>query len=161
MSPDEISRAESRKGLLGRILDQIARSGAGTKAGVVEPPPLDSGQPGYEQLIVDVVKETAAMKAVVIVAHGASIPLSGEPGVLRILVTASLDHRARRVAASEGVDLERARHLVHDSDAARADYFRRFYGLEHELPTHYDLVFNTDTLTVDQAMAATLAIVTG
>ena len=40
------------------------------------------------------------------------------------------------------------------SDAARADYLERFYGVEPELPTHYDLVVNTDVLTVEQAAAA-------
>ena len=39
-----------------------------------------------------------------------------------------------------------------------ADYFHRFYHLERELPTNYDLVVNTDVLTVEQAQAAVLAI---
>jgi cytidylate kinase len=38
-----------------------------------------------------------------------------------------------------------------ESDAARADYLKRFYGVAHELPTHYDLVVNTDRLSSDQA----------
>ena len=37
------------------------------------------------------------------------------------------------------------------ADAARADYLRRFHGLSAELPTHYDLVVNTDALSIDQA----------
>jgi cytidylate kinase len=40
---------------------------------------------------------------------------------------------------------------VKDSDAGRRDYLRRFYGIDEELPTHYDLVVNTDVLTVEQA----------
>jgi cytidylate kinase len=38
-----------------------------------------------------------------------------------------------------------------ESDQARADYFRAFYGVGRELPTHYDLVVNTDVLGPDQA----------
>jgi cytidylate kinase len=49
--------------------------------------------------------------------------------------------------------------MVTDSDAARADYFRRFYHLDREQPTNYDVVFNTDVLTVEQAQAAVLALV--
>ena len=41
--------------------------------------------------------------------------------------------------------------FVRDSDAGRADYFQRFYGIERELPTHYDLVVNTEALTPDEA----------
>ena len=38
-----------------------------------------------------------------------------------------------------------------DSDAGRRDYLRRFYNVDNELPTHYDLVVNTDALSVEQA----------
>jgi cytidylate kinase len=40
---------------------------------------------------------------------------------------------------------------VKDSDAGRRDYLRRFYNVDNELPTHYDLIVNTDVLSVDQA----------
>ena len=33
----------------------------------------------------------------------------------------------------------------------RADYLKRFYEVAEELPTHYDLVFNTDSLSIEQA----------
>ena len=36
-------------------------------------------------------------------------------------------------------------------DAARRDYLKRFYGVDEESPTHYDLVINTDVLSVEQA----------
>jgi len=39
---------------------------------------------------------------------------------------------------------------VKESDAARRDYLKRFYGVE-ESPTQYDLVVNTDALSFDQA----------
>jgi cytidylate kinase len=40
---------------------------------------------------------------------------------------------------------------IKESDAARADYLRRFYNVSAELPTHYDLVINTDVLGIEQA----------
>ena len=43
------------------------------------------------------------------------------------------------------------------SDAGRADYFLRFYRIERELPTHYDLVINTDTLTPAEAIDIVIA----
>lgn len=39
------------------------------------------------------------------------------------------------------------------SDAGRRDYLKRFYGVAEELPTHYDLVVNTDGMSVEQAAA--------
>lgn len=157
-TPAEVAQVEARKGLLSRILDNLARTGGAGATGMIEPVLLDAATPGYEQLIVDVIRETADMGMAVIVAHGASIPLAGTPGVLRVMVTASTNIRATRVAQVEGVDGDRARKMVADSDAARADYFRRFYHLERELPTNYDVVINTDAMTVEQAKAAVLAI---
>ena len=72
--------------------------------------------------------------------------------MLRVLVTASPETRARRLSEARGLDLEDARKTIKDADSARADYLRRFYGVEVELRTHYDLVVNTDTLSVEQAV---------
>jgi len=41
--------------------------------------------------------------------------------------------------------------VVKDSDASRRDYLRRFYDVGEELPIHYDLVVNTDVLSLEQA----------
>ena len=40
------------------------------------------------------------------------------------------------------------------SHRQRLEYLRRFYGVGHELPTLYDLVVNTDVLTVKFIVSA-------
>ena len=62
--------------------------------------------------------------------------------------------RVQRLAASEGLVLAAAAAAVATSDAERRDYLMRFYGIKEELPTHYDLVINTEVLTPGQAAAA-------
>ena len=145
----EVAQAESRKGLMQRIFENLARSGGGfgefPAATVME-------APGYEQLIIDVIHETAAMGNAVIVAHGAAIPLAQTAGTLRILVTASPEVRTARLAAQAHGEMK-AKKMVEESDAARADFFRRFYKVEAEQPTHYDLIVNTDHLSVEDAAA--------
>ena len=37
-------------------------------------------------------------------------------------------------------------------DANRADYIKRFYRVAPELPTHYDIVLNSDRLSPAQAV---------
>jgi cytidylate kinase len=106
-------------------------------------PPLER----YRQLIRDVIAETAEQGRVVIVAHAASIALAGRSSVLRVLVTASTDVRVDR----QQEDARAARRTIAASDAGRADYLKRFYRIDRELPTHYDLVVNTDTLSTEQA----------
>jgi cytidylate kinase len=161
VTPQELSKVEARKGLLSRILDNLAKSGGGAAvAGAAIPPPmLDLDTPTYEQMIVDVIRETADMEFVVIVAHGAAIPLGKRDDVMRILVTASDVTRARRIGEGRSMSERKALDEVAESDKSRADFFRRFYQLERELPTHYDLIINTDKVSVDEAAAAVLAMV--
>jgi cytidylate kinase len=102
-------------------------------------------------LIRETIEQTAARGKVVIVAHGASHVVSRAADALRVLVTASPTTRATRVGALKGLDWPRAAREVKDADAARRDYLSRFYDIDEELPTYYDLVINTDRLSVEEA----------
>jgi cytidylate kinase len=108
-------------------------------------------------LIRSAIEETAEQGDVVIVSHAASIALVGRDGLLRVLITGSPDERAARVAKARGVSERESKQVVGDEDAARADYIRRFYDLRAELPTHYDLVVNTDRLGVEEAAELVIA----
>jgi len=66
-------------------------------------------------------------------------------------VTASAETRARRLGAARGIAAEAATAAIAAADRNRRDYFRRFHDIAQELPTHYDLVVNTDVLTPEQA----------
>lgn len=70
-----------------------------------------------------------------------------------MLVTASPDTRRARIAAEQGLSEKDAQRAVSDSDANRADYLKRFFGEKAELPTHYDVVVNTDRLSIAAATA--------
>ena len=150
----EVASEERRKSLAARMLEAIAQGGGETWAmgGSV---PLGAGDElssdDIRVLIRETIEQTAARGNAVIVAHAASHAVRPGPSVLRVLVTASPDTRAGRVADAEGLDQARAARAVKDSDAGRADYLKRFYDVGEELPTHYDLVFNTDTLSAEQA----------
>ena len=72
--------------------------------------------------------------------------------VLRVHVTASPHTRERRLADALGIDPKEAAQTLKRSDAGRADYIKRFYGLGAEEPTHYDLVINTDKLQPQEAV---------
>jgi cytidylate kinase len=147
-----VADAERRKSLLDGILADIASGPLLDPAGMsLLPPQAFVTREDMQSLIVDAIKETADRGQVVIVSHAAGIPLAGRPDVLRVLITASFPMRAKRLAEatrSKAVDAERS---LKESDAGRASYFSRFYGITHELPTHYDLVLNTDVLQPEEA----------
>jgi cytidylate kinase len=48
---------------------------------------------------------------------------------------------------------------LRQSDAARATYLKRVYGVDKESPTDYDVVINTERLTPDAAVGLILGLV--
>jgi cytidylate kinase len=151
----DVASAEQRRSWLGRFFASAGGGGRDPEMsgfGTFGTLGADSGSGEvYRELIKDAIVQTAERGSVVIVAHAASHALAGRDDVLRVLVTAPPSVRARRLAETSGVDPGAAAKKIKESDAARADYLKRFYGVDHELPTHYDLVVNTDRLTGDQA----------
>jgi cytidylate kinase len=144
---------EQRKSLAARVLETIAKGGGGEAWAMGGSVPVGQELSGDDirVLIRDTIEQTAGRGNAVIVAHAASHAVRPGPAVLRVLVTASPETRATRVADAEGLDQTQAARAVKNSDAGRADYLKRFYEVGDELPTHYDLVFNTDTLSPEQA----------
>ena len=146
-----VADAEKRRTLARRLLDELAWVGTVQLMPPVSPTEYTTGP--YRDLIVDVIRETAESGDAVIVAHAASHALAGRPGLLRVLVTAPDEVRARRLAREAGVDEQQGMKLVHESDAARDAYLKNFYSISAELPTQYDLVVSTDVLSPAEAAA--------
>jgi len=150
----DVADEERRKSLAARALNAIAQGGGEAwTLGAVGPlssrEELDSDD--IRSLIRETIEQTAARGKAVIVAHAASYAIGHGDGILRVLVTASPETRTTRVAEAEGLDQAGAARAVKESDAGRADYLKRFYDVREESPTHYDLVLNTDGLSVEQA----------
>jgi cytidylate kinase len=148
---EDVADEERRKSIVARVLDVIAKGGSDFGSGT---PPRIGEEPNSDDvraLIRETIERTAERGNAVIVAHAASYAVTHGQEALRVLVTASPHIRAARVGAAEGLDQTRAERAVKDSDAGRRDYLRRFYNVDNELPTHYDLVVNTDVLSVEQA----------
>jgi cytidylate kinase len=109
-----------------------------------------------EEMLRSLIRRSIAAAAeggVVIVAHGAAIALAGDERALRVLVTASPEVRAHRLAEPRGLDPGEAKKSIERSDRGRAAYLKSFYGIDRELPIHYDLVLNTDRLSATSAAA--------
>ena len=144
----DLADVERRKSLLTRILDEVAIAALGSPEGAmivyaVEPKPDKNS---LRALIRQSITETADEGNVVIVSHAASYELADRGNVLRVLVTASPQTRLRRLVDANGLDEKQATKSIGANDAGRADYLKRFYGVAEELPTHYDLVVNTDRI---------------
>jgi cytidylate kinase len=151
VAPEVVLQAEHSRSLVDRVLDAMASLPMVPAPGGPVPILDDIPRVPLQPVIEQVIRATAKAGNVVIVAHAASIPLAGTPGLLRVFVTASPDTRLHRVLRHPSMKPRAARSLIKDSDKERAEYLNRFYGVKPELPTHYDLVVNTDVLTPDDA----------
>ena len=162
-----IADAERRKSFVRRLLDALPSptllldDPLGTIHGsafTLEPPDHRAGELDIPDVIRSVIGDLAEEGRVVIASHAASMALASAPHVLRVLVTASVAVRAERVShRGTWVDRAAAATALRDADRNRQDYFRRFYDIDREEPTHYDLVVNTDILSSEQAAATICA----
>jgi cytidylate kinase len=171
---ETIEDVEQRKTALMKVLERMALWGAADPQFVLSSDaqitagmigvglPYSAGAPRPSEelrgLIRSAIDEFMAAGDVVLLAHAASQSLAGRDDVLRVFVTASPPTRSARLSESLQVDGKEAHSLVKKGDAGRADYLKRFYGIQHELPTHYDIVVNTDSLTTEEAAAAIVSL---
>jgi hypothetical protein len=166
VDPALVAKAELRQPLLQRLLEKIPRGAevasiVGGAAGV----PIGPSAPGAHRadaadlraMIQATIHAVAGTGQAVIVAHAASMALGKAEGVLRVLVTASAPTRVRRLAEFERLVVEEAERRIAASDRERHEYFERFYNLQEEVATHYDLVVNTDKLSTAHGVAVVLA----
>ena len=150
LDPAFVADAERRKPFVARLLGPIVDQASSVRLPTPEPARGLPADADLRLLIGDVLRSFADEGSVVIVAHAASFALAGRD-VLRVFVTASAETRAKRVAAARDIDERGAARVIKEEDAARADYLKRFYAIDRELPTHYDIVINTDVLTPETA----------
>jgi cytidylate kinase len=162
VDPQLVADVERRRSFIDRALSALTMSGDATAvvftgggSGYLPPEAQESDE--LRSLIRMAIEEAADRGNVVIVAHAASHALAGRDDILRVLVTASLETRCARVAAEQGLSEKDAARAVADSDGNRADYLKRFFGEKTELPTHYDIVVNTDRLSASAAAGVVAA----
>ncbi len=147
---DVIADVEQRGSVVERVIGQLlgtaARAPSRRAKGAVTP-----SSDSLRAIITNVIEDVAISRYAVIVFHAASHALADREDTLRVLVTAAADTRRDRIQAAHDVSESEAARRVARGDANRADYIKRFYGVSRELPTHYDLVVNSDRLSVQAA----------
>jgi Cytidylate kinase-like family len=158
VNPEVVADVERRKSVLARVLEGLGDV-APANTGLSGVPLVDDPAPRRDALrglIRSVLWASAEAGDAVIVAHAASLALATRADVLRVLITASAETRARRLAEAQKLGDAEAEKLVARGDANRADYLKRFYKVSTELPTHYDIVLNTDRVAPADAAALIL-----
>ena len=107
----------------------------------------------YMTYVEAIVFEMAARDNVVLAGRGAAFLLGTTRHVLRVRITAPERVRATRMVEQHGLIPEAAEGLVHQSDNEFGARVRYLYHVDWNDPLLYDLVINTDRLTVPEGAA--------
>ena len=106
----------------------------------------------YSQGIQQTILQLAELGSNVIVGRGASIILKDDPRVLRVGLIANEVDRVNRIANYEDVDYETAKEFMTNRDAARIQFFKKFFNIDDpDNRFNYHAVLNTSEMNFDLA----------
>jgi hypothetical protein len=162
---------EGRRGLIQRILDALKTSPAIPSVmemqrrefvapltkpprGIFTPamPLLSAAMEDYVRIVGMVILNMAKEGCVLIVGRGSQVILRDDPEALHVQVVAPLPSRTEKLMRIERLTQSEATRRILASDQARADYLRRYYGVNWLDPQLYDLVINTGRISIQTAV---------
>lgn len=147
--PENIDRLVADRTLRERLLPNLDPAARGEFSARVEA--VRARVPEAPPALVEVVARLGIRGMAVMLGRGAAAILPSTRA-LRVLVVAPDALRAERLANDQGIDLDEARACVASADAARISALAAF-GLVAEDLTHFDLVLNTEALSIDAVAA--------
>ena len=161
---------EGRRGLVQRILNALKTSPAipsvvemqrrdsltplTMSRGVFTParPLLSVAMEDYVRMVGMVIKDMAEEGNVLIIGRASQVLLKDAPEALHVQVIAPLPRRVEKRMRLEGLTQREATQRILASDQARADYLRRYYGVNWLDTQLYDLVINTGRISIQTAV---------
>ena len=96
--------------------------------------------------------EVAKKGDAVFFGKGSQLLLHSFDCALHILVTGSMEKRIERIMRDKGVEREIAERIMHQSDHDKERFLRFAFNKDWLNPQLYDLILNTDKLSIDSAV---------
>jgi cytidylate kinase len=162
---------EGRRGLMQRILDALKTSPAIPSAmetqrrealapltrpprGIFTPtmPLLSAAMEDYVRMVNMVLLNIAKEGNVLIVGRGSQVVLREDQEALHFQIVAPLAQRKEKLMRLEGLTQAEATKRLLGSDQARAEYLRRYHGVNWLDPQLYDIVINTGHISINTAV---------
>ena len=95
----------------------------------------------------------------VIAGRSAFFVLKGRPNKVDIFITASKEHRVKRIMTKQNMTREEAVKLMETIDTGRDNYVKRFTDLSRYDMRNYDLLLDMDYLTEEEAVETILTFI--
>ena len=111
----------------------------------------------YADILVERIRSLASDskdKDLVILGMGGCVLLAGFPGAIHIRVTASESTRLNTTARKYRITNEEAYEVLNIADRKHKKFVRTVYGKDITDPEQFDLILNTDRLSVDECVDA-------
>jgi cytidylate kinase len=105
----------------------------------------------YLRHLINVIGTIGKHGRAVVVGRGANFVLPPKQR-FRVRVTAPQKLRIKNVACDFGLSPEEAKRRVIKTESDRKTFIRKYFNADITDPTNYDLVINTETLTVENAV---------
>ncbi len=115
----------------------------------------------YADILVERIRALASEskdKDLIILGMGGSILLAGFPGAIHIRVTASETTRLNTIARKYRITNEEASEVLNIADRKHKKFVRTVYGKDITSPEQFDLILNTDRLSVDECTDAIIEL---
>jgi cytidylate kinase len=106
----------------------------------------------YVDRLQSVIFEVAKKGNALFFGKGSQLLLSSFNCALHVLITGSLERRIQRIMEENRVNREIAEKMVHRSDQDKRSFLRFAFEEDWLNPNLYDLVLNTDKLSIDSAV---------
>ncbi len=106
----------------------------------------------YLDRLQAIIYEVAKKGDAVFFGRGSQLLLHSFDCAFHVLITGSLKKRVERIAEDMHVGKEMAEKIVHQSDRDKRGFFRFAFDEDWLNPQIYDLLLNTDKLSVDSAV---------
>ena len=103
----------------------------------------------YTDLMGRVLREYASAGGVIIVGRGGQVVLRDYTRVLHVRVVAPVEVRVRNIIKRQKISYDVASDLVRESDRMRARYIKRYYYEDWTNPNLYDIVVNTNRMSMN------------
>lgn len=119
--------------------------------GLLDLRPSPQAHRAYQEAVREVMEDLAAEGDVVIIGRAGQVILGGRSNVLHIRIIAPPAVRVERIASIQDIPMAAARAQVEQSDRTRRDYLRATYQVDWNDPQLYDMILNTERMTVESA----------
>lgn len=116
---------------------------------------VPGGKRTYADILVERIREMATQakdRNLVILGMGGSVLLAGFPGTIHVRVIASETTRLNLIVRQYRITADEAVEVLNIADRKHRKFVRTVYGADITNPEQFDLILNTDRLSVDECV---------